>query len=79
MPPSSLHNALFLFPVGSPAHLRAGLVDANSTLDLWLEGRAGQRYVIEVHNRFTELVLDPNERADDQLSAHGVFRAVWIP
>ena len=69
---------LFVFPTGGSPLLRAGLGDSNNTLDLWLDGQSGQRYVIQAA---TDLVnwssLQTNTLASNSL--HMVFPATNLP
>jgi hypothetical protein len=85
LPPQSI--TLFVVVAGGRPHLRAGTLDASNTFDLWLDGVAGQRYVIQAATNFVNWVpVQTNTLATN--SAHLLissgtpyrfFRAQWMP
>jgi hypothetical protein len=78
---------LFVVGAGGPPHLRAGTV-AGSSFDLWLDGVAGQRYVIQAA---TDLVnwsaVQTNTLATNSIHLivdtgnlpYRFYRAQWMP
>jgi len=84
LPPQSI--TLFVLPAGSPPHLRPGAISATNTFDFWLDGLAGQRYVVQSSSN---LVNWPPMQTNT-LSSNSVhivvpatgtrfYRAVWVP
>lgn len=88
VPPQSI--TLFVLPPGTPVapRLRAGLMSQTNTFDFWLDGQAGQSYVVLwSSNLLSWLPLQTNTLAGNSLdivvSATNVparfLRAQWTP
>ncbi|MGA2657607.1 MAG: glycoside hydrolase family 44 protein [Verrucomicrobiota bacterium] len=88
VPPQSI--TLFVLPAGAPVapRLRAGLMSRTNTFDFWLDGQAGQSYVLLwSSNLLSWLPLQTNTLASNSLdivvSATNVpsrfLRAQWMP
>jgi hypothetical protein len=85
LPPQSI--TLFVVSAGGAPHLRAGTLSPSNTFDLWLDGVASQRYVIQAATNFVNWVpVQTNTLATN--SAHlfiaagqpyRFFRAQWMP
>jgi len=69
-----------------PPQLRAGGMNAN-TFDFWLDGQAGQKYIIQATTDFTTwLPIQTNTLASNSLhivltatTPYRFFRAQWTP
>jgi hypothetical protein len=86
LPPQSI--TLFVVPPGivQPPQLRAGGMSANN-FDFWLDGQAGQKYIIQTTTDFTTwLPVQTNTLASNSLhivltatTPFRFFRAQWTP
>jgi hypothetical protein len=86
VPPQSI--TLFIVPPGvvQPPQLRAGGMSANN-FDFWLDGQAGQKYIIQATTDFTTwLPIQTNTLASNSLhivltatTPYRFFRAQWTP
>jgi len=85
LPPQSI--TLFVLPAGGPPHLRAGLMSLTNTFDLWLDGLAGRRYVIQGSSNFINwtpiqtntLVTNSLQINVDATDGSRFYRAQWMP
>jgi hypothetical protein len=85
VPPQSI--TLFVVPAGGRPHLRPGSVTGTNTHYFWLEGQAGQRYVIQASSNFTSWYpLQTNTLATNSMpivvplgAPCSFYRAQWLP
>ncbi len=69
---------LFVVPAGSPPHLRVGAMSPSNTFDFWLDGQAGQRYIIQTGSNFVNWwPVQTNMLASN--SFHIVLPAATVP
>ena len=86
LPPQSI--TLFILSAGGPPHLRAGSMSLGNTFDLWLDGLAGQRYVIQAATNFVNWVpVSTNTLGSNSVHVvlatgnqpYRFYRAQWMP
>ena len=86
LPPQSI--TLFILSAGGPPHLRAGSLSLSNTFDLWLDGLAGQRYVIQAATNFVNWVpVSTNTLGSNSVhlvlgtsgQPYRFYRAQWLP
>ena len=79
---------LFVLPGPNSPHLRAGVANVNGSFDLWLDGIAAQRYIIQTTTNFSEWApLQTNTLASNSLrmtftatnAPFQFYRALWSP
>jgi hypothetical protein len=79
---------LFVLPPGGRPQLRAGTLSSSNTFDLWLDGIAGQRYLIQATPDFLSwTTLQTNTLASNSFhvflpssaAQYRFFRAQWAP
>jgi len=79
---------LFVLPAANPPHLRAGVANVNGSFDLWLDGIATQRYIIQTTTNFSDwLPLQTNTLASNSVrmtftatnAPFQFYRALWSP
>jgi Glycoside hydrolase family 44 len=69
---------LFVLLAGAPPHLRAGVLNAGNAFDFWLDGQAGQRYVIQASTNFVYWTAVQTNTLGSN-SFHVVLAATSIP
>jgi hypothetical protein len=85
VPPQSI--TLFVVPAGGRPHLRPGSVTSTNTHYFWLEGQAGQRYVIQASSNFASWYpVQTNTLATNSMpivvplgAPCSFYRAQWLP
>ena len=78
---------LLVVPPANPPRLRPGAVNATPAFDFWLDGRKGERYVIQSSRDLAAwLPLQTNLLAADSVhvtvpatSSSRFYRAQWVP
>jgi len=79
---------LFVISGSNTPHLRAGTATADGTFSLWLDGQAGQRYIIQTTTNFIDwLALQTNTLSSNSLqmtitaanTPAQFYRAAWSP
>ena len=88
VPPQSI--TLFVLPAGSPPPpptLRPGLLSAGRSLDLWVDGQSGRRYVLQATTNFVSwypVVTNSLSSNSWKISVSATnncafYRAQWLP
>jgi hypothetical protein len=86
LPPQSI--TMFILAAGGPPRLRAGALNPSNTFDLWLDGVAGQRYVIQAATNFVNWIpVQTNTLGSNSVHVvlatgnqpYRFYRAQWMP
>lgn len=79
---------MFVLPQAVPPTLRAGGISSSNSFDLWIDGRAGQKYALQSSSNFVNWTpLITNTMASNslhvllppQLFNLRFYRAQWMP
>jgi len=79
---------MFVLPQAVPPTLRAGGISSSNSFDLWIDGRAGQKYALQSSSNFVNWTpLITNTMASNSLHVLlppplfnlRFYRAQWMP